>query len=206
MIDTYDKLTIEKFYEIEKVMKEDLEDIDIQVKLISILTDKDEEEILNTKLDKYEEYVSGLNFLLNKPIGKDRYINSIKLNGVKYNLLKTPEKMTAGQFIDFQSYIENNLGIEYTISTFLIPEGKKYGEYDVVPIIEDIRKYMDIQTAYNIRFFFRKKFLNTIKSFLIYLDWMTKNRKLPKEQQEKMKMVRNQIKQLLSSLNGNGNI
>lgn len=207
MIKSYREMSIEKYYELKENMTEDLEPLDFQVRLISILSDKTEDEILNLPLHKYAECVAALDYIYELPKPRNiNYVPTIKIDNEKYNLLKDVDKMTAGQYIDFQSYLDNNLGVEYTLSTILIPEGKAYGEYDVVPVIEKIRKYMDIQTAVNIRFFFQKKLLNTIKRFLISLDLMMRNKKLPQEQQEQMKKARKEIKQMLSLINGNGSI
>lgn len=207
MIKSYSEMSIEKYYELRKNMTEELEPLDFQVRLISILSDMDEDDVLNLPLDKYAEYVADLDFIYELPKPRNiNYVPTIKINNVKYKLLKDVSKMTAGQYIDFQSYLDNGLGVEYILSTVLIPEGKKYGEYDVMPVIEDIRKCLDIQTAISIRFFFHKKLLNTIKRFLISLDLMMRNRKMPKEKQEQMRMARKEIRRMLFSLNGNGSI
>ena len=206
MIKSYSEMSIEKYYELRDNMSEELEPLDFQVRLLSILCDMSEDEILNLPLDKYAEYVVDMAFIDELPKPRNMFSSIIKINGVKYKLLKDVNNMTAGQYIDFQSYLENNLGVEYILSTILIPEGKSYGEYDVAPVIDDIRKYLDIQTAVSIRFFFHKKLLNTIKRFLICLDWMMRNKKLPQEQQEQMRIARKEIRQMLSSLNGSGSI
>lgn len=206
MIKSYSEMSIEKYYELRDNMSEELEPLDFQVRMISILSDMSEDDVLNLPLDKYAEYVVDMSFIDELPKPRNMFSSTLKINGVKYKLLKDVNNMTAGQYIDFQSYLDNKLGVEYILSTILIPEGKSYGEYDVAPVIEDIRKYLDIQTAVSIRFFFQKKLLNTIKRFLICLDWMMRNKKLPQEQQEQMRMVRKEIRQMLSSLNGSGSI
>ena len=206
MIKSYSEMSIEKYYELKDNMTEELEPLDFQVRLISILSDMGEDDVLNLPLDKYAEYVADLDFIYELPKPRNMFSSIIKINGVKYKLLKDVSNMTAGQYIDFQSYLDNELGVEYILSTVLIPEGKKYGEYDVMPVIEDIRKCLDIQTAISIRFFFHKKLLNTIKRFLISLDLMMRNRRMPKEKQEQMRMARKEIRRMLSSLNGSGSI
>ena len=106
MIKSYSELTLDKYYELEQLFKDDLEEIDLQVKIISLLTDLDEDDILNLPLDEYAEYVEGMSFLLTKPKTRDVRINTIELNGEKYEIFKQPEKMTAGQFIDYQTYLK----------------------------------------------------------------------------------------------------
>ena len=56
------------------------------------------------------------------------------------------------------------------LSTFVIPKGKKYGEdYDVVQVIQDFNKYLDISTAISLQNFFIKKLLQSTKDTLRYL-------------------------------------
>ena len=157
MIKSYSEMSIEKYYELRDNMSEELEPLDFQVRMISILSDMSEDDVLNLPLDKYAEYVVDMAFIDELPKPRNMFSSTLKINGVKYKLLKDVNNMTAGQYIDFQSYLDNKLGVEYILSTILIPEGKSYGEYDVAPVIEDIRKYLDIQTAVSIRFFFHKK-------------------------------------------------
>ena len=187
MINNYNQLPLNKYYEIMDVLKEDM-NIDSQVKILSIITNMTENEIINLRLSKYEELLDSINFLY-EPLKPKKHIpRKMVINGNDYILLKSVDKMTAGQYIDIQSYYNNNLGYEYILSALVVPEGKKYGEgYDVQDVVNDILE-LDVQTCIDVCFFFRKKLLNSIRTTLIYLGWMIKKVKIPQKKQELMEV------------------
>ena len=64
IIDSYNKLTLGKYMEIQEVSRnESLEDIDKQVQILSILTGVAEEEILHLPIQDYKELVAKSAFL-----------------------------------------------------------------------------------------------------------------------------------------------
>ena len=201
MITNYSELPLRKYYQMKEVLEGDF-DIDQQIKLLSIITDIPEDELFNMKLSKYEQQLSALDFLTNKPVPKSNIPNKILINGKKYRILKDVSKMTAGQYIDIQTYYKENLGYEYILSTILIPEGyKKYSEgYDIQEVINDILD-IDIQTAIDVCFFFQKKLMNSIRTTLIYLDWIIKRIKIP-QKKEQLQEIQKMLKDRLLQLNG----
>ena len=200
MITAYKDLTIKKYKEIMAISDMETEDIDKQVKLISILSDFTEDDVYNLPLDKYGEYVDNLSFLFKEPKPLTRLPDTITLGDVKYIVLKRVDRMTAGQYIDLQTYMKENLGVEYILSTILIPKGKRYGDYDPIDVVSDISEYLDVETAMGIAFFLHKKLEYTIRGSLRYLDWMMRilKRKNPKIK-EKLEEARMQLKRLEES-------
>lgn len=201
MITNYNNLPLKKWYQIKDVLEGDY-DIDQQIKVLSIITDIPEDDLFNMKLDRYEKQLEALNFLTEPVKPKSSIPNKILINGKRYRIMKDVDKMTAGQYIDIQTYYKENLGYEYILSTLVIPEDcKRYCEgYDIDDVIKDIME-IDIQTAIDVCFFFRKKLLNSIKTTLIYLDWMIKMIKIPQKKEELMK-IHKMLKTKLSQLNG----
>lgn len=201
MITNYNNLPLKKWYQIKDVLEGDY-DIDQQIKLLSIITDIPEDDLFNMKLDRYEKQLEALNFLTEPVKPKSSIPNKILINGKRYRIMKNVDKMTAGQYIDIQTYYKENLGYEYILSTLVIPEDcKRYCEgYDIDDVIKDIME-IDIQTAIDVCFFFRKKLLNSIRTTLIYLDWMIKMIKIPQKKEELMK-IHKMLKTKLSQLNG----
>lgn len=201
MITNYNNLPLKKWYQIKDVLEGDY-DIDQQIKVLSIITDIPEDDLFNMKLDRYEKQLEALNFLTEPVKPKSSIPNKILINGKKYRIMKNVDKMTAGQYIDIQTYYKENLGYEYILSTLVIPEDcKRYCEgYEIDDVIKDIME-IDIQTAIDVCFFFRKKLLNSIKTTLIYLDWMIKMIKIPQKKEELMK-IHKMLKTKLSQLNG----
>ena len=144
MIDSYRKLSIAKYDEIKKIMEKDIDDIDKQVELIACLADIDIDKVYNFPLTKYEELVEKASFLLELPKPKNNFPNKLIIGDRKYRIMKNAEKMTAGQYIDLQTYMKNDMGIAYILTTIIIPEGCEYndGKYNIDDLQKDI--YMSL--------------------------------------------------------------
>lgn len=205
----YRNIQLRKYYELKKVIESDMDDIDMQVNIIALLNDMEVNDVYNLPLDDYAEKVGEIMFLSEPP--KPRRIkirtSEIKINGKKYTLLTKPEKMTAGQYIDYQTCLKNKLGFEYILSCLLIPDGKKYGEYDYDGLVNDILD-LDIQSCIDICFFFRKRLLSSIRDSLIYSDLEIRRamRKAPKEKRMELRKEREKIHHKISEINGIGSI
>lgn len=209
MIKSYSEMSLKDYYELRKIFDEDLEDIDLQIKVIAFINDMEENEVLNLPLDKYAKMVESIEFLTELPKPKNKVkTHSFNINGHKYRLMTDVSKMTAGQFIDYQTYLNNGLNYEYIMSCLFIPTSAKvYGDgYDVADVINDIL-CLDIQTCIDVCFFFQKKYLTSIKHSLIYsaLTITRILRKVPKEKKEELMNLRKQIFQKVSEINGIGN-
>ena len=208
MIDSYRKLSIAKYDEIKKIMEKDIDDIDKQVELIACLADIDIDKVYNFPLTKYEELVEKASFLLELPKPKNNFPNKLSIGDRKYSIMKNVEKMTTGQYIDLQTYMKNDMGIAYILTTIIIPEGCEYndGKYNIDDLQKDIYNNFNIEDAISIAFFLRRKLQIIIESTLHFLDWKLKKmeKKMPQEQKTKMKEVREMLKGL--ETNGLGNI
>lgn len=207
MINNYKDLTLEKYLALREI---DLmqEEIDIQSEMLAILNSCTVDEILNLKLDEYHKLVGEMSFLAEEPKPIKSIPREIVVNGKKYSVIKDAREMTAGQFIDYQTYIkdinsaEKNLPL--LLTCFCIPKGKKYGEYDFVEAADDMRK-LPIELVLGLAAFFLRQSQKSISSTLTYLDWMTKRMKRKeknKEIVEKMEMAREKIHMLQDLVNG----
>lgn len=210
MINNYKDLTIAKYQELLSIDWNDMEELERQVTMISILSGKDEEEVLNLPLTEYTKLASQTEFLTKEPQVKKRVPNNIKINGRTYELLKDVKDMTAGQYIDYQQYLslnDINKFLPNILSCFIIPKGKKYGEYNVDDVIADI-KDMSVEEALSIASFFMKKFRTSIEGILLYLTWTLK-RAMRKTKDETMRTnittARTALQSLYNSIrNGDG--
>ena len=63
MIDSYKKLTLDKWQELRAIDYMSMEDIDIQVNMIAILNDMDENEVLDLTIPEYKKLAQGTEFL-----------------------------------------------------------------------------------------------------------------------------------------------
>jgi len=201
MIDSYKKLTLDKYY---RIMDLDFfDELDSQVRLISILCDCDVDVVYDMPLDEYHSYVETTAFMSEPPVPCSRIPSSVSFGGRSFEVLKSPERMSAGQYIDYQQYAKEKLGFEYLLSCFLIPKGKKYGEYDVVEVINFLREHVSIQFAVDVCFFFQKKLAYTTKGFLTFLDWRLK-RMMRKSKGETKERIRQMRETFRSFQNGDG--
>lgn len=177
MIDSYKTLTLGKFMELQKIDYKSMEEIDIQVKMLSVLSDMDEDEILKMPLNEYSKMVNNTAFLSKQPEISKNIPDKIKINDKIYVLVKDVKKMTAGQYIDYQQYLaanDFNFYLPYILSCFIIPKGKTYGDYDIEEVVDILKNNLSVEEALSISGFFMKKFRTSIKAILLYLDWKIK--------------------------------
>lgn len=154
MIDNYNKLTIGKYQEVLEAIRDYEDEHERNTALIAVLCDEEPDEVLNLSLSEYKARVDGLRFLLEEPVQapiKNRY----RIGNMELDLCADLSKLTAGQYIDYQTFIkdvENNM-VEL-LSVFLIPKGKKYGDYDMGEVHEAIRENLSICDALGLSAFF----------------------------------------------------
>lgn len=178
MIDNYNKLSVGKFQELRNMDLLNRDEIDLQVEMISILSEMDNEEVLNLPLDKYKEYASKLSFLTVPPSVNNVCPKKIKLDGKEYTVLDDISNMKAGQYIDYQNYLSNDdmeKYLPYILACFIIPKGKTYNNgYDINDVVNDVKKYLPIEVALNIAGFFFLKLQNLTKATLTFSAWKTR--------------------------------
>lgn len=202
---TYKDISIKKYLELIQLVEDsDVKDLlSIQVSEIAILFGLDENTVLNMKLDDYQDKVRQISFLSQAPKPNPRRLNSIVIAGKKFDVVKDVKNMTAGQFIDYNTFVgfKDDKYIPHLISVFVIPQGKKYGEYDQDEHIEFLANNLDIQTAMDICFFFLQKFQTLLKAMELCLDWQMKKvmkdktltPEKKKEIQEKLDSLKNGV-------------
>lgn len=205
---TYYDLSIDKYLQMKKVLEECMEEdeLETQVKLLCILYECSEDELLDLPLDEYKKKVSELSFLSEPVQTNSKCPKSIIIDGVTYECEYDIKKFTAGQYIDYQSLIKSNdfySVIPNLLAVFFIPKGKDYGkDYDIMEVAEKIRYNVSIGLALDVCFFFRKKSLRSIRRMLDYLELMMKiqmRKTKDREMREKMRMAMEKIQQLRDS-------
>lgn len=188
MIDTYEKLTVGKYLEIKEIIEDSGDDIDKNVRLIAVLGDFDEEDVLDFPLTTFNRYIQSTGFLTEAP--KARPVStSYTLGGVKLETVMNVQSMTTSQFIDYQTFIKDENKIVELLSCFLIPKGKKYNkEYDIIEVQKLIRDNLSIIDALGLSAFFLQWYQAlcqvTITSLIKKLKKMMKTEK--KEDRKKM--------------------
>lgn len=201
MIQSYKELTINKYQEIRKILEEDGGELNIQAGIIACLTGMSLDDVLNLSLTKYNEYVQKTAFLLEKPKLDGRIPNKLNINGVECEITKNVKKLTAAQYIDYQTLTAMKDQEKYLaniLACFIVPKGKKYGDgYETDDIVQWIGENLSIVDGLNICFFFRKKYLNSIRFTVTYLE-LTMKRLAKKEKDPKIQAMMKDLNEKLT--------
>ena len=173
----WNEININDYTQIIGIIKDDeLDELEMNNYLLSVLSGLDIKEIRSLSIVEYSNCLKALDFLKTEPSNKikKQYI----INGKKYNSVLKLDKVSTGQYIDLQnlskdyeSTIENMSKI---LSIFLIPDGKKYGDYDRDEVINDIEYHFNIRDAVSLTFFFSLLNQRLSVASLLYLDLMKK--------------------------------
>lgn len=212
MITNYNKLTLGKYTKIQELLHSDYEEfIDIQPAILAILSDKTEDEVLNLPLSKYAEMVQESSFVLETPKLKGKSLVDLNINGRVFCFVRNTQDITAAQYIDYQTLVTKKDNWKYLaniLACFLVPKGGKYCDgYDIVEVIQWLNDYLDVYTAMDTCFFFRKKSLKSIKRSLRYsaavmraMKWKAPTEKMKKNLRRK----RVEIEEVLTALSETG--
>lgn len=198
----WDNITINKYYEIKDILDDkDMDDITKNVKIVAIITDKDEEEIWNMELTEVGDYVDKLKFLNKFDIPK-RPDMKITLPHYNIEVMKDTSKINVAQYVDFQSFVVLPLreGIDKILSVFLIPKGKTYNtDYDILDLQKEIRENLSFRIAQGLLGFF---LMGHIRSLIHFLDYSEREIRKEKNQDlmAQMKMKRMEVEQRLKDL------
>ena len=170
MINSYKDLTLEKYIELSSTM-------------IAILSDMTVDEVLDLPISEYRKLAMQLQFLREPPKTR-KHCNKIKIDGKEYVVLEKVEDMTAGQYIDYETYLQQNdiKMLPYILTCLIIPKGEKYGESDT----SNELMQLSVEEALSIADFFMKRSRSLIRGTLLSLEWMMK-KKAKKMKDETMK-------------------
>lgn len=160
-------LTIKEFYSYNEMLNMDEPDIFGIFELFGL-------DGINMPFDKFNEKWTEIQQMSLIPKGVER-VYTIK--GKRFKAELNHLKLSAGQFIDFQTYMRD-FKLEEVLSVFLIPQYRKWGRwhtykynsgYDIIEMQEFLLNNMDIGTAQDLSTFFLDssvKLLNLMKGFL----------------------------------------
>lgn len=160
MINNYNRLPIGKYIDICAIYADtSLDDLTKQVKTLSILTDKTEDDILDLPILEYQGMAKEAKFLeASFSIPKDAGRIGRTYNLGKWKLKPVSEigKMSTAQYVDFQHLCDDPLHhLPELVSVFLIPEGHKYNTgYDIIELQDDIRNTLCVADASSLLAFF----------------------------------------------------
>lgn len=198
----WDNITIEKYYDLQDILNDETDDdITKNVKMVALITDKDESEVWNMDLTEAGEYISKLTFLNNFDI-PDNPNMVITLPGYQLKVMKDVTKISVAQYVDFQSFIKMPLreSMEKILSIFLIPVDCKYNDcYDIIDLQKVIRENMSFRVAEGLLSFFIERYGRSLIHSLAYCKKQMKKNK-DKERMEKLEKTEKEIIQKMDSL------
>lgn len=189
---------------------DEIEILDANVRLLSVLCDCSEDDISKLNAKKFSKLIDQTTFLKTMP--KVNIKEKYNINGKDYRLFLSLKDMSIAQYIDFQTYYKDkDNNVKELLSCFLIPKGKKYGEdYSIDEVINDIGEHLSIVDANSIMFFFVILYQSLTKVTLTYLIKELKKMKkknLDKEMIEKKEQAIKELRKAMDLLpNGNGYI
>lgn len=171
IIDNYRDLPIGKYLDIlELSQDESVDALAQQVKTISILTGLTEDEVLALPITKYKELAGKTKFLEKQYDGNLRVAKSYGLAGMELIPVKDISKISTAQYVDFQTFTkEGDKYIVESLSTLLIPKGKKYNEgYEIADVHKAIRENLSVADVLSLSAFFLTLLVKSIKDFQTY--------------------------------------
>lgn len=182
MIQSYKQLPIGKYQEMVRVCDDEkLSAVDRNVELLSILSDKPVDEIMDMPITDVEIMMNQAAFFASPLPQSKGYAVAKKYKIGDMVLIPTSDakKMNVAQYVDFQTFSkEPTKYLVELLSCFLVPEGKRYNQdYDIVQVQELLRDNLSIWDANEITAFFLRKSLLSIRATLISSIWMLRRMK-----------------------------
>ena len=198
----WENITIEKYYKIKDILDDETDDdITKNVKLVAVITNKDEQEVWDMDMAEAGEYISKLTFLNKFELPKHPNMK-IKLPNYDLVVIKDLTKINVAQYVDFQNFVKMPMreSMEKILSIFLIPEGCSYNTgYDILDLQKEIRENLSFRVGEGLLSFFIEKYGRSLIHSLVYCRRQVKKTK-DKEMMENLEKTEKEIQQKLDSL------
>lgn len=200
IIDNYRDLPIGLYLEICDIdRREDLEDINKQVSIISVLTGMAEEDIYNLPLEEYRQLAAKSQYLRHPYEGEVLTAKNYIVG--KFTLVPVEDyrKITTAQYIDFQTFAKDaERNIVEILSCMLIPKGKKYNQdYDVLEVQKALREHLCVADALSLLAFFFVQYRQSIKDSLTYSREMAMRLRDPEKKRRMLREIQKEEDRLL---------
>ena len=204
MIDSYKSLPIGDYQEILALCKDDgLEELDRQVKILSILTRIGEDELLDLPIQEFKVMTSRMGFLeRDLPTEVTRLEESYRIGEFDLVPVIDMRKISTAQYIDFQSFHQAGFEEHFVeiLSCILIPKGRKYNQdYDIIEVQDAIRRDLNVHDGASIYAFFIFSCRESIKDTLTFSLQETKKIKDKAKREKIQGQIKDQIHLLVTS-------
>ena len=205
IIDSYNKLTLAQYQEIQAVQKDgSLEDIDKHTRILSILTGVPEDELMHLPITEYTELSAKAKFLTAEGFQAGRMAKKYIIGGMELVPVTDFRKLETAQYIDFQTYAGDlDKYMAELISVLLVPKGHRYNEgYDIIELQGHIRQEMSVADGATIVGFFLTWCGKSIEDSLNYSKRMAKGIRDKTEREKILKRIEEQETALGTSGDG----
>lgn len=168
MINSYSKLPIGKWLDIQEANKNITDEVDATIATIAILADMTEDEVAHMPTAEFKMMALQSHFLTDvlRKSGR-RLPTKYIIPGWELTPCTDYRKLEYRQYADFQVYAKDldNYIVEM-VSVILIPKGKRYlGDYDILQLQEDISKYMMTDQVFELIGFFMVRLAKSMRYF-----------------------------------------
>lgn len=201
MITNYTSLTVGKYEELIRARADHEGDTnELNLHVLSILSDMTVEQLLDLKVPEFRAMMDRAGFLCTAPRPAE-VAKLYRFGDMDLVPVTDIRKMTAAQYIDFQSIARLGEGHQAElISCFLVPKGKKYNEdYDILDVQRLIREFMPVTAALGLlAFFFSRSQRSTLSTLRSLVRKMSRN--------PKMKETATAAERLIRSLQNGGGL
>ena len=206
IIQSYRELPIGDYQDILALCKdESLEELDRQVKILSILTKVDEDTLLNLPIQEFKVLTSRMGFLeKDLPTKVTRLADSYKIGKFELVPVTDMRKVITAQYIDFQSFHQAGFEDHFVeiLSCLLVPKGKKYNQdYDIIEVQDAIRKDLNVHDAASLYAFFIFSCRESIKDMLTFSLQETQKIKDKEQRERTISQIQEQMT-LLNTIGG----
>jgi hypothetical protein len=165
MIDNFNAMPVGIYEKAVEICNSNRDDLEKQVALIALLNNTTEEAVLALSLTDYADFAGKLGYLSNPmPKAAEKACKSFNLGGLHLDAVADARKMTAAQYIDFQTMTANpKTPLAYFLTCVLVPKGKAYGEgYDMESVRAAISDNLPIPQAVGVLGFFVARSLRSM--------------------------------------------
>lgn len=179
-----------------EIIRKDWEnELDMNLAMVSVLSDIPIEDIINMKVNKLQEFINNLKFI-ETPYKPKTPETTYNIGNKEYKVFFNVNKMTASQYIDFQNFYKQCDDFMPNLAAcFLLPNGKKYGEdYDPIDEAEFLNTHLTIDIFSDIMFFFVNLLqVSTLSTLHSSEREMKKRLRKTKDKLERRKLLRSLI-------------
>lgn len=125
---TLSTLTVGQFQALYAVQKSNQDELDKITDCVAILTGKTSAEVDDMPLSEFNAISAQIRQIFSQPMPEAKAKQIIKANGKEYGITYTPGKLRAGQYVEYQGWIQGDLvdNLHMILASISYPV-KKYG-------------------------------------------------------------------------------